>query len=226
MKVLALSDIHENTKHLNRLIIALEKQHFEPDIAVIAGDITRFKGVEAAKDILKILKSALGVQILFVPGNCDSPQLLDLEYLLDGVINIHAKAYKHGNYTFFGVGGGGLSPFHTYIEFSEEEFEELIKKALSYVDENLIIVTHEPILGYFDEVGNTRIGSRVFASYLERLKPVAWITGHVHENSGWMRVGSTVVVHPGPFMRGFYAVLEVINREVVYVNVANVRQTT
>ncbi|MEM0218291.1 MAG: metallophosphoesterase [Desulfurococcaceae archaeon] len=209
MRLLALSDIHESERYIRSLAKELNDMGFKPDVALVAGDITRFKGVDTARRILVSLRNTVETRVLFVPGNCDSPQLLNVDMLDVDIINIHAKAYKLGDYVVYGVGGGGLSPFYTPIEFSEDDFESLIAGAIHYSNGKLIMVTHEPILGYFDDVSGVRIGSQVFATYLDKLKPVLWITGHVHENSGWIRAGETTIVHPGPFMKGFYAIIEI-----------------
>lgn len=211
MRLLAVSDIHESTSHVPRLARVLESAGSRVDVVIVAGDVTRFKGVEVARSVLVSLRDSAGAPVLFVPGNCDSPQLLKVEKLADNIVNIHARAYRLGDLTFYGVGGGGLSPFYTPIEFTEEEFENFISNALNYSSERLVVVTHEPILGYFDDVNGVRIGSQVFASYLDRISPLLWITGHVHEKSGWTKVGRTTVVHPGPFMRGFYAIIDIVN---------------
>lgn len=217
MKILALSDIHENTRLLKSLRKKLEEQGFKPEVTVIAGDITKFKGVETARKVLLQVKEYANTLILFVPGNCDSPELLRVEALADDIFNIHSRAYELGEYVFYGIGGGGMSPFYTPIEFSEEDFERFISKALQYAGKKLILITHQPILGFFDEVNGARIGSQVFAEYLNKVKPLIWITGHVHENRGWTKTGSTYIVHPGPFMRGYFAILEVRERDDVVV---------
>lgn len=215
MRILAVSDIHENTNNIPRLAKVIEKTGSAVDVVIVAGDITRFKGVEVARSVLSYLRDSINAPVLFVPGNCDSPQLLKIEELANNIVNIHARAYELGNLVFYGVGGGGLSPFYTPIEFSEEEFENLISNALNYSSERLIIVTHEPILGYFDDTNGVRIGSQVFANYLERISPLMWVTGHVHENSGWTKVGKTTIVHPGPFMKGFFALVNIISSEII-----------
>ncbi|MEM4481864.1 MAG: metallophosphoesterase [Desulfurococcaceae archaeon] len=222
MKLVAISDIHGRALNLDRLSRKLEETGFKPDVVLVAGDITHFKDFQVARGLLRKIKESVGCRVLFVPGNCDSPELLEVEELDEGVINIHSRSAVINGYVFYGIGGGGISPFHTLIEFSEEAFRDFLERAEALVKGGeLILVTHQPIRGFFDDVDGG-IGSKVFAEYLKRLEPLVWVTGHVHENSGWARLNKTTVVHPGPLTHGLYASLEVSGSSVVHVSVKSI----
>jgi len=192
------------------------------DVVIIAGDLTYFKSVTTAIKILKELKEKLTVEyIFFVPGNCDDPRMLSLKEISRGVINIHKNPVELKDYVFYGIGGGGLSPFNTLIEFSESDFREIINyiENMNINTTNLIMTTHQPIHGFFDDVNGLNIGSQVFKEFLEKRAPLLWITGHVHENHGWSISGRTVIVHPGPLMHGYYALIRLSSGRVLDVSI-------
>lgn len=206
MRILALSDIHERTRPLYFL---RKKVGDSPDIVIAAGDLTHFKPVGYALHVLRALSEALGADVLFVPGNCDPPELLKSEPQGIRARNIHGKAVELGGLYFYGIGGSGITPFGTLIEFDESSLRDLVKGAEGYPPEKLVMVTHQPILGYFDYVRGERVGSAAYREFLERRGPLLWITGHIHEHSGVVKHGRTTIVHPGPFNRGFYALIEI-----------------
>lgn len=225
MRLLVISDIHERVEKVKRLRTMLQERSFNPDLVIVAGDITYFKGVEMARSILNRIRELFGVKVFFVPGNCDSPELLRVEQFNANMVNLHTRLVEVSGYVFYGIGGGGVSPYNTLIEFTEEEFREFMHVLESMELPGLILVTHQPIHGFFDEVsGGDKIGSKVFAGLLHKVKPLLWITGHVHENSGWVVVGKTTVLHPGPLLRGYYGVVELEEGRVKSVNVANLER--
>lgn len=210
LSILALSDIHERTTFLRRL--REDKRVSDIDLVVVAGDITHFKHVGKAVEVLNEIYAVLGKPVLFVPGNCDSRAVLEFEGIDDRVYNIHGTIREFGGAYFFGIGGSTKTPFNTLIEFAEEELASLFARWYDKLVETrnkLIIVTHQPIKGYFDSVGGINVGSAVYREYLEKIRPVAWITGHIHEHSGVAQHGNTTILHPGPFQRGFYGVLAI-----------------
>lgn len=222
--ILAISDIHERLGRVREVKIELDREKLRPDIVVIAGDITYFKDEKTASEILLKIRGLFDTRILFIPGNCDSPGLLGVENIDRDILNIHLRLHEVNGLGFYGIGGGGVSPFNTLIEYSEDEFREYISRLNNmFFKGRLILVTHQPVYGYFDDVDGENIGSRVFLEYLHLLKPLLWVTGHVHENSGWIRVNDTTIVHPGPLMKGYYAIVEIDDKNLTRVEVRNTR---
>lgn len=211
LRILAISDIHERTMPLYFLGKRLGER---PDIVIAAGDLTHFKPIGYAVHVLKAISEALAADVLFVPGNCDPPELLKAEPEGLRARNIHGKAVELGGLYFYGIGGSGFTPFDTLIEFNENSLRDLVKGAEGYPPEKLVMVTHQPILGFFDYVRGDRVGSAAYREFLEEKAPLLWITGHIHEHSGISRHGRTTIVHPGPFNRGFYAIIEIDGEDV------------
>ncbi|MEM4489729.1 MAG: metallophosphoesterase family protein [Desulfurococcaceae archaeon] len=225
MNILAISDVHEKISKVNGLRLMLKEMEFIPEVVVVAGDLTYFKNVDIALKILRKIRELLGSRVLFVPGNCDPPDLIEIKEVGGNIINIHSRIIEVGGYIFYGIGGSGITPFNTLIEYSDEEFEEMLRTVdLIHQKERLIMVTHQPISGYFDEISGINVGSRVFAKYLTKLKPLLWITGHIHEHSGVVGVDGTTIVHPGPLMKGYFALIEVINSAVKNVEIYKLKE--
>jgi Predicted phosphoesterases, related to the Icc protein len=220
MKILAISDIHERIVKINKLKSVLKEAGFTPELVVVAGDLTYFKSIDFALKILRKIREVINSKVIFIPGNCDPLELAGIRGVSNDIVNIHARTMAIGSYVFYGVGGSGITPFNTLIEYSEEEFREILSNIKNInMSEKLIIVTHQPIRGYFDEVNGIHVGSLVFAEYLNVFKPILWITGHVHEQSGFTRSNGTTIVHPGPLMKGYYALIELENSTVKNVKV-------
>jgi len=225
MNILAMSDIHERSSKLPILKSKLGEKEFKPDVVVVAGDLTYFKSVDVALRIARRIREVFEAKVVFVPGNCDPPELISVKGVGGEIINIHSSLIKIDKYVFAGIGGSGITPFNTMIEFTEEEFKDMIENiylSTNRLEEKLILVTHQPIHGFFDDVNGVNAGSRIFREYLERINPLLWITGHVHENSGWIRVGGTVIVHPGPLMKGYFAVIKLRDNYVEYIEVGRI----
>lgn len=221
LSILALSDIHERTQRFKALA-KLVKEAGGVGLTIVAGDITYFKPANIAIKILEKLHEAVGSPILFIPGNCDDPRLTGSLDTSNNILNIHGKPVEAEGYIFYGIGGGGVSPFNTLIEYSEDDFNDLIRRASGIDPGRLIMVTHQPVNGFFDEVDDMHIGSKVFREFMRARQPLLWITGHIHEHSGWIRSDGTVIVHPGPFMHGYYALITISGSSVTDVSIKRI----
>lgn len=209
MKVLQASDIHGSMAAAS----ALAEKAVDYDIVVLVGDITHFGAIPQAEPILATVAKC-GRPIFFVPGNCDHPSLLTWRPSNKNIINIHGSNVSQGGYDFYGLGGGNLSPFNTLIEFSEEEFEDMLSK-FTPAAENFILVSHTPPFGVDADLGRGRhLGSTAIRKFVEAKRPLAVCCGHIHEGRSISRIGETVVVNAGPAKEGFYASLKIDGREV------------
>ncbi len=221
MKLLVLTDIH-GRRHLFKDLSGSLKESI--DYIIVAGDLTYFEKKEKALEILESLYNVLGKPIYFIPGNCDDPELLSIDKIDDKPIyNVHSKVYTLNHYLIYGIGGSNITPFSTPIEWSEDQIKEFIDIIQKHgVFDDLIMVTHIPIYGVMDEINDENVGSQVLRGFLEKYQPILWITGHLHEYSGYTRVGKTIVLNPGPFMRGYYALVNISLDKNVKISIYNV----
>lgn len=212
MKLLLLTDIHERMKYV-RSLVEKYKDSNKFDKVIIAGDITYFKPMSKAVEILRIIRDGIGREVFFVPGNCDDPKLLDWSSDDEGFVNIHSRIRELGKYMIYGIGGSNRTPFSTYIEWGEEDIDELLKPVYSVDRDGLIMVTHSPPRGMLDNVGYENVGSISLRNFLEAHGARLWVTGHIHEERGKIEYRGTVIVNPGPLMWGYYGIA-VVDEEV------------
>ncbi|MGC8606927.1 MAG: metallophosphoesterase family protein [Vulcanisaeta sp.] len=149
------------------------------DAIVISGDFED-------SEILNLL-SNYGKPVYVVTGNMDPINIRTRiqRYLIEGRVILTGSIYLAGY------------PIGT----------ETIKDLGS----RLILVSHYPPYGTnVDKAWNgANIGSKSVRKLIEEVKPLAVLCGHVHESRGVDRIGSTVIVNPGPLFNGYYAIINV-----------------
>lgn len=211
MRLLIISDIHGQVDKVKRLSSALKGI----ELVLIAGDITTFGGADHAAAVLEPLLS-LSVPVLAVPGNCD-PEGVS-QYLESKQISLQARTLQQGGYLFVGAGGSLPCPGLTPNECNDSFFETILCKALFRneansafsVSKRLILVTHQPAFGTaVDTVAGRSTGSPSIRRFIETHQPVLAVSGHIHEAFGTDRIGSTVLVNPGPLKLGRYATVDI-----------------
>ena len=202
MLILSVTDIHGNRKACRELYEIYGPGSF--DLVVVNGDITDFHGLDVAELILSIL-SRMGKNTFFVPGNCDTPRLLQTDNL-GGAKNIHNKVVELGDIDLYGYGGSTLTPFNTWIEFSDEK----ISSDLREIDHPFIFVSHNPPYGTsIDKTWMGRhVGSKAIRSYILNNKPILGLHGHIHEARGTDSLGETLIINPGPLRNKYYSIIE------------------
>lgn len=202
IKLLLVSDIHGNRKFISQFKEVITS--YDPNVILISGDITDFGDIDEAESILSELSYDQAVNI-FVPGNCDPPEILYIDRVGD-FLNIHSRSLTVSDLKFFGVGGGLISPFDTYIEFSDEELRNYLKP----LERPFVLVTHTPPHNTsLDIIWNgSHIGSKVIREYIETYQPNLVVSGHIHEARGIDYIGATIIVNPGPSKKGYYAEAE------------------
>ncbi|WP_456367605.1 metallophosphoesterase [Thermococcus sp.] len=202
MKILAITDVHGNVKMVKALTQVLKR--VEPDVIVIAGDITHFNNANVARKVLSPLLET-ETPLLSVHGNCDGR---DVPELLEELgIGIHNSRKEVKGVGFVGVGGSNITPFNTVWELTEEEIGEILLRNYRPGD---VVVSHVPPRGTkADRIySGHHVGSTSLREFIDTAKPPLLITGHIHEARSVDRVGETVIVNPGPLFRGYYAVME------------------
>ena len=207
MRILAFTDFHSNLEAFQRArqTIANDK----PDIVVVAGDIADHDE-QKAKLCLNDLAEA-GSAVYFVAGNMDSVGLLS--WLGSGNVHgLHGRSEYCDTYCLLGLGGSPHGAFSTPIEYDEEAAATTLEEALeNYHGGNIILVTHCPPKDTkLDRVViGQHIGSLSVRKFIENKQPILVVSGHVHEARGVDKIGSTVLVNPGPTRSGNYASVDI-----------------
>ena len=206
MKIVALSDLHGDTRGLKQIAHDLESA----DLILLCGDITHFGG---ASDVARIVEEIehYNKQIYAVAGNCD---LVGVDtYLSKKNINLHGKTMTINGMNIAGVGGSLPCPGRTPNEFSEEELKNFLMsvKHMEKVEEPLLLVAHQPPINTRNDMvsNGSHVGSISIRSFIEKEQPLICFTGHIHEGIGIDSIAATKIINPGPFRLGGYTVAEI-----------------
>lgn len=207
MKLLVTSDLHGNLDILDKM----DKQFAQADAVLFAGDFAQFEHPETGTPALE--KLCKKHETLFaVIGNCDEPSFLDEIESKD--ISVEGSMVFHEGLVFAGSGGGSKFTGTTPNERTEEELVSdlsILNQEENQTWDNLILLIHNPPKDTkCDMIGNgAHVGSQQLREFIEKTKPLAVITGHIHESAAVDKIGDTVVINPGPLSDGRYAWLEV-----------------
>jgi len=72
-----------------------------------------------------------------------------------------------------------------------------------------VFLTHQPPAGTkVDGVEGRHTGSTAIREFILDMRPILAVSGHMHEAFGTDMLGGTLLVNPGPFRHGRYAVIE------------------
>jgi Icc-related predicted phosphoesterase len=195
-RVLLLADLHGRYEKVDSFLA------LDPDLVIIAGDITQFGPCEDAVELL----DRIDVPCFAIPGNCDPPEILEaLEE--SSAVSLHGSTMTLGKMTLTGVGGSNKTPFGTPYELSEEEIEALLSEATEKMTKNVhnILVCHAPPRGTLDRVGEARVGSTALRKSLTQFDLVC--CAHIHEAKGILEEDGAIIVNPGPAAEGHCALI-------------------
>lgn len=207
MKFLVISDLHGNLEVLDKM----NEIFNQADGVIFAGDFAKFGSEETGLPALEKLCSKHDT-IFSVIGNCDNPSFIEETEKRD--ISVEKQLVMYEGLAFAGSGGGSKFTGTTPNEKSEEELMADFKIITEQGEQewsNLIAVSHNPPKNTdCDKIsGGIHVGSQLFTQFIEQYKPLAVVTGHIHESVGICKVGATTVINPGPLLEGKYAWLEV-----------------
>jgi len=195
-RVLLLADLHGQYGKLDSFLA------LEPELVLIAGDITQFGPCEDALEVL----ARIDVPCFAVPGNCDPRELADSLEESDAV-SLHGSTISLGKISITGVGGSNRTPFGTPNELTEEEIGALLDGATVRMEKNVhnILVCHAPPHGTLDQIGDARVGSTALRKQMKHFDLVC--CAHIHEAKGIQEVDGVTVVNPGPASEGNCALI-------------------
>src|SRR5208337_35577 len=138
MRVLCLSDIHGEAAGLGELL-----SREEPDVVIVAGDITHLGGRAEAHAVLAPILSS-DARLLAVAGNMDRESVRD--YLGELGVDLHARGTVMAGVGFMGLGGGTPSPFGTPWELEDGESARGLEAGLAQITAApfRVLVSHAP----------------------------------------------------------------------------------
>ncbi len=205
MNILLLSDIHSNTYTLLTRLPKIISEN-EINLCLISGDLTNFAPIRAFQKTMNLVCQIMeGRPIVWVPGNCDPREALDVGRI-ECAINAHARIVEVEGLKIFGIGGSLKGPFETNIEFTEEEFSKIISENLTG-DFDILLLHEPPYMTKVDIVYDKHVGSKTIRALIEEKTPKLVVCGHIHESKNIDYVGESIVINPGPFKLGHYVIV-------------------
>ena len=207
MKILVTTDFHGNAETIRRTAQRAEESNI--DTVLICGDITHFGSPQQANELLSCLDK-IKPPVLFIPGNCDPPELIEKKV---GTLEcIHGRCKQIDHINFFGVGGSAPSPFDTPFELTELEIDKLLRQGFKTCTkgEKIVLVSHSPPKNTIADVTfrGEHVGSFSLRSFIEEIRPMLVLCGHIHEASGIDKINESIVVNPGPAKHGHCAFID------------------
>ena len=211
MKLLAISDLHGNLDVLDKM----DEIFKQADAVVFAGDFAKFGSEQTGLPALEKLCSKHDT-IFAVLGNCDNPSFIEEIEKRD--VSVEKQLAMYEGLAFAGSGGGSKFTGTTPNERTEEDLQSdfnIITDQGGQEWGNLIAVSHNPPKDTECDLisGGVHVGSGLFKNFIEQYKPLAVVTGHIHESAAVCRVGNTTVINPGSLMDGKYAWLDVAKED-------------
>lgn len=210
MKFLVISDLHGDTEKLDKL----ENQFKEADGVLFAGDFAKFNETETGLPALEKL-SRKHETIFAVIGNCDEMEFRAEIEAKD--ISVEKQLVMHEGLCISGSGGGSKFTGATPNEKTEEELLDDFKLITDQGEQewnNLITIMHNPPKDTdCDKItAGIHVGSPALRKFIETYKPLAVVTGHIHESAGICKIGNTTIINPGALCEGKYAWLEITKK--------------
>ncbi|MGP1587751.1 MAG: metallophosphoesterase [Treponemataceae bacterium] len=209
MRFLIISDGHGNSDMLDKLNEEFKKS----DIVLFAGDFAKFGRKSTGKLFLEklVLKHE---KIFAVLGNCDEQTFI--EQLEKADISVENSLVYSDGLVFIGSGGGSKFTGTTPFERDEKDLVfdlHLVSDQIEHDWSNLVVIMHNPPKDTkCDIVGkDIHVGSSLLRQWIEQVKPLLVVTGHIHESRGIDSVGETSVMNPGALCDGNYGVVELEN---------------
>jgi len=177
LNIIAAADIH-GKRSVYKSITYRARQK-EIDLVILAGDLTRYRDDALEEEIKEILNS-IRKPVLFVMGNDD-----EHEWRSEGnLVNINERRY-----IFNGVPFTGYQYSNPFIggPFEKDELQQGgdLARLKSLVDEETVLLTHNPCYGILDEPEpGKHVGGKELLKFCDERKPKYHIFGHIHESAG------------------------------------------
>jgi Icc-related predicted phosphoesterase len=215
LRILGLADLHDSVEMLEQL------RGKKADLIAFCGDLHNASSRDAALPAARAL-AGLGLPVLIVPGNMDHKDVVPDLWREEGYMMLHRSALLRGDCGFLGMGGmvardpRRLGDPARYYHSEEEIYSVLAKAFEDIIDAKIkIVITHQPPREAQDTLySGQSSGSLGLRRFLEEYQPHLLLCGHIHEDRGECRIGSSRIVNVGELRRGFAALIEVDDEQI------------
>lgn len=188
-KVLIFSDIHNDTRALERLM------NTEADAYICAGDLVNWgRGLEKMAPLLE----PKAERVYVLPGNHESERDIAEFCARHGFIDFHGRTAPFEGVRFAGLGYSTPTPFDTPGEYTEEEMAARLAPFVEFKPQ--VLICHAPPLDTaLDRIRDgLHGGSRAVREFIEKYQPAHFFCGHIHEAEGVViQMGATRAMNVG-----------------------------
>ncbi len=188
-RILAVGDIHGNTRFVRQLAEKVKEQNI--DLVILAGDL-----VLSEDQVTGIIGpfAKFKKKVLLIPGNHETPATIDfLAGMYNNVKNIHGYSFVKDDLGIFGAGGADMG----INMISDSEIFYLLKRGYEGVKglKKKIMVTHMHPQGSKSEFSGFE-GSEAIRNAIKYFQPDILINSHIHEAGGMEEtIGKTKVIN-------------------------------
>ncbi|MBO4731606.1 MAG: metallophosphoesterase family protein [Spirochaetaceae bacterium] len=215
MHLLILSDIHGDFSRAGKI----EEEFKKADAVLFAGDFSKLFKTETGLPILNEVMEK-NENLLAVLGNCDAPDLL--KELEKKDVSVQGELVFRDGLFFAGTGGALKFTGDTANERDEDDLMRDLQvvrdRFAEYQDSetpgrwnNLVLIVHQPPKDTkLDKItAGIHVGSPALTEFIKEYQPLLLVSGHIHESAAIDTLGNTVMINPGSFAEGKYAVVQI-----------------
>ena len=200
--------------------------HSKPDSGnpTIQSEINR--DTEYLKEFLLALADTQKM-VYVVPGYNDAPESLyfktvyNYAHIYPNLRPVHEMMYREDQFMVAGFGGDMnisednrelvLQYSRTWVEFALRRVE--------YFPGEKILLFHSPPVCRLDKSGDEHCGVLLINELIEKVSPRLVVCGRAVSGQGTVKLGTAVVVNPGPYFDGHYGVIDYPSMDVQFKNV-------
>lgn len=204
------------------------KFHSKPDVEGdrIQDEITR--DTEYLQQFLLALADTQKT-VYAIPGDSDAPEstyfktIYNYAHIYPNLRPIHEMMHREDQFMVSGFGGD--------ITYNDDNRELLLQYSRTWVEFALrrleffpggkIMMFHTPPVCRLDQSEGEHCGVLLVNELIEKVSPQLVLCGKAKSGQGTIRMGPAVVVNPGPFFEGHYAVIDYPSFEVKFKNLSS-----
>lgn len=204
------------------------KFHSKPDIDSPAIQQEIAQDTEYLQQFLLALADTQKV-VYPIPGNNDAPEDLyfktvyNYAHIYPNLRPAHESMHREDQFMVAGFGGDiGLNEDNRQflLQYSRTWVEFALRR-LEYFPGEKILMFHSPPVCRLDKSDEEHCGVLLINEIIEKISPQLVLCGRAKSGQGTVKLGAAVVVNPGPFFEGCYAVIDYPSLNVQFKNVKN-----
>ncbi len=204
------------------------KFHSKPDMDNPAIRAEVIQDTEYLQQFLLALADTQKI-IYPIPGYHDAPESLyfktvyNYAHIYPNLKPAHEMMHREDQFMVAGFGGDmTLSDDNRdfVLQYSRTWVEFALRR-LEYFPGEKILLFHSPPVCRLDVSDGEHCGVLLINELIERVSPRLVLCGRAKSGQGTVKLGGSVIVNPGPFWDGHYAVIDYPSLDVKFLNVKN-----